>query len=101
MPAVSITFAGPNLVPALRIRDKDQKFHRIELTDGKGTFDATVGETYKIFWLVVGQPLISYSIKLEAPEDHKLEMERNPIKSKVPGGQAGFGREPFVLEVKK
>jgi hypothetical protein len=72
-------------------------FHRIELVGGKGRFDATVGDRYKLFWLVLGIPSTKYSIKLEAPKGHELEMKRNPIESKVPDGQAGFGREPFVL----
>ena len=100
MSDVSITFAGAGLVPALRVRDEDDLFHRIELEDGKGTFDATVGDKYKLFWLVVGQPFTDYSITLKAPEGHELEMTRNPIKSTVPSGQAGFGREPFGLKEK-
>ena len=99
MPDVSIKFAGPGLVPALRVRDEDEVFHRVVLTGGTGTFDATIGESYKLFWLVVGQQNTDYSITLAPPAGHNLAMARNPIKSTVPGGQAGFGREPFVLDV--
>lgn len=100
MPKIAITFTGAGLLPALRVRDQVDVFHRIELEGGKGHFDATVGDPYKLFWLVVGLPSTKYSIKLEAPSGHKLDMKRNPIESRVPSGQAGFGREPFVLRVK-
>jgi hypothetical protein len=100
MPKVAIDFVGAGLVPALRVRDEADKFYRVELVNGKGQFDATVDQRYRFFWLVVGWPSTQYSITLAAPTGHILDIKRNPIKAKVPSGQAGFGREPFVVKVK-
>ena len=97
---VTFEYAGAGTVPALRVRDPHDEFHRIRLQGGKGEFDAEVNVDYRLFWFVVGDPGTRYSIKLSTVAGHKVVANRNPIKPPggVPSGGAGFGRERFKIE---
>ena len=95
---IDIKFQGKGTRPSLTIRDSSGKNSEVDLVSGSASFEAEVDEKHYLFWLVIGSADDDYEISLAISDDSfEVNANRNPIKKSVPNGNAGYGRERFVV----